>query len=85
MITVFNRKEVYNGFSMQEYAAVRDSLGSNNIKYTCRCVDTSNPGFLPSSRTGMGRFGENMKYLYQYYIYVHKTDYDEACYLISQK
>ena len=34
MIAIFNREEVYNGFSMQEFKKIRDCLSINRIEYS---------------------------------------------------
>jgi hypothetical protein len=47
MITVFNRREVYNGFSMQEQAKVRDILAQNGIRYYTRVVNQVSPAGKP--------------------------------------
>lgn len=83
MITVFNRREVYNGFSMQEQAKVRDILAQNGIRYYTRVVNPVSPGGFGRTRGEMGYWGNNMDFMYEYYIYVHKKDYDKAKYLIG--
>ena len=81
MITIFNRKEVYHGFSMQECYKVRELLLSNHIKYQVKTVDS----FRSSGRSASRGLGINMDYAYEYYIYVHKKDYDQAGYILSQR
>ena len=81
MITIFNRREIYTGFSMEEFAKMREILSSNQIKYS---VKVFNPNY-GSRESGRGTFGENPNYFYQYYIYVHKKDYEEACYHINKR
>lgn len=84
MITFFNRKEVYNGFSMEQCSNIRDILSANKIKYDYRCVSNSNSPSIASRSALMGSFGENQNLAYMYYVYVHKKDYDQACYLINK-
>ena len=85
MITIFNRKEVYNGFSMEQCSNIRDILSVNKIKYDYNCVSSSNNAWFNSDRASVGSLGENPDYAYMYYVYVHKKDYDQACYLINSQ
>lgn len=78
MITIFNREEVYNGFSMEKFSRIRDILQANHIKYNYKCV-SQNRG-----RETFGTFGRNLNFLYEYYVFVHKDDYEQACYMINQ-
>lgn len=47
MITIFNRKELYSGFSMVECSRIGRILKSNNIPYTIKDCDLNpiRPGF----------------------------------------
>lgn len=74
MIHLFNRKELLTTFSMEQQAKVRDSLAANGIDYRV-CVK-SNTGGMSRSRTVLP--GTNMNTVYQYYIYVKRTDYEKA-------
>ena len=78
MITIFNRREVYVGFSMEKFAQIRDVLSANHLNYTYKVINSS--GY--DSRK-YGGLGQNYQYTYEYYLYVHKDDYEEACYLIN--
>lgn len=84
MITFFNRKEVYNGLSMEQCSNIRDILSANKIKYDYRCVSNSNSPSIVSRSALTGSFGENQNFAYMYYVYVHKKDYDQARYLINR-
>lgn len=85
MITIFNRKEVYAGFSMEECGKIRDVLAANKIKYDFKCTSSNSSGIFSSTRSRMGSFGENIEYSYSYYVYVRKDDYEQACYVINHK
>jgi hypothetical protein len=74
MITFWNQKEVFMGYSMQEFNEVLDILAANHIKYKYKLVDQNN-----FRRGRIGTFGENLDYSKLYYIYVHQRDYDTAC------
>ena len=67
MIFIWNRKEVYNGFSIDYF----------------RTVNRTTSSAFDSTRGRIGSMGENLKYSYEYYIYVNKDNYDEAVFLIN--
>ncbi|MHC1683070.1 MAG: hypothetical protein AB6733_09000 [Clostridiaceae bacterium] len=75
MIMIWNRKELFMGYSLQKFSEIRHTLSVNGIKYTYRLVDIHNG----STRGSFGTFGENLDYSITYYIYVHKRDYGIAC------
>ena len=79
MIMIWNRKEVFVGNSMEKFSKIRDTLASNNIKYIYKVVNRNNSAALGSSRARTGTLGEKSEFAYEYYIYVHKNDYDNAC------
>lgn len=78
MITPWNRREVYMGFSIEKCSQVRGILAAQGIKYTHRLVSHSNNTFFVSQRARTGSYGENRDYSTQYYVYVHKDDYKKA-------
>lgn len=78
MIHLFNRRELLTTANMEYQARVRDALAANGIEYHVRV--RSNMGGMSRSRTVMP--GMRMDMMYQYYIYVKKTDYEKAKYLI---
>lgn len=83
MLTLFNRKELLTTCSMEEQARVRDTLAKHNIDYRVKAVNPSaRATFADSGRGRMGSFGVKADCAYQYYIYVHKHDYDRARSLI---
>ncbi|MBQ3134198.1 MAG: hypothetical protein IJB75_00070 [Oscillospiraceae bacterium] len=79
MLTLFNRKELLTTWSVQEQARVRDLLAQNRIDYRIKAVNpTARATFGDVGRSRTGSFGVNADCTYQYYIYVHKKDYDRA-------
>lgn len=78
MIHLFNRRELLTTTSMEHQARVRDVLSANGVDYLVRVK--SNTGGMSRSRTVMP--GTRMELMYQYYIYVKKDDYENACFLI---
>lgn len=85
MITIFNRKEITLTYSMSEQAKIRDKLSQGNIKYYVKTINRMSPSpFAGGTRSRTGSFGQNMDLNYEYIIYVHKKDYEEAKYVINK-
>ena len=82
MITIFNRKELLVTFDIQRQAKVRDILAANGIKYTVDVTNRQNAAALGSSRSRVGSYGMNSSLAYEYKIYVHKSEYENALRLI---
>lgn len=86
MITFLNRKEVCVTFDMNRQAEVRDILQVNGIDYMVKVLNRKSPSPIGAgSRARTGTFGENLSLEYEYKIYVHKDDYEEALHLIHKK
>lgn len=83
MITIFNRRELINTFSMSKQSEIRTLLANNKIDYIIRTVNRKSPSpFSVGSRARTGTFGENEELMYEYIIYVKKQDYEQACHLL---
>lgn len=78
MIHIFNRRELLLTTSMQQQAKVQDILADHGIE--CFVKAKSTTGGMSRSRTILP--GTRMDAMYQYYIYVKKTDYEKAKQLI---
>ena len=76
MIHLFNRKELLLTSSMERQARVRDMLAANKIPHLVRTSSniSRSRGVIPGMRMDM---------LYQYRIYVKRSDYEKAKYLIG--
>ena len=81
MIFFWNRKEVYFGTSMEKFSEVRSLLSINKIKYSYKVINNSSS--FGSNRGHTGTFGQRIEYSYQYYVYVHKNDYEDALLLMK--
>ena len=79
MITVFNRKELYITFDIEDMMRVRNLLKDNNIDYD---IKISSRDFWSRGRTGS--FGINQKCNYEYKFYVKRPSYEKAVYCINQ-
>lgn len=83
MLTLFNRKELLTTWSMEEQIRVRELLAQNGIDYRVKTVNPSARATAgSSSRSRVGSLGVDTDCAYQYYICVHKKDYDRARSLI---
>ena len=83
MLTLFNRRELLTTFSMEEQTRVRDVLAQNGIDYRVKTVNPAARSTMAASGRGhTGSLGVDADFAYQYYIYVHKNDYDRARSLI---
>ena len=75
MLTIFNRKELITTMDMQRQANIRSILSANGIAYTVRTENLQ-------GSSALGGFGIDPNYSYEYHIYVHKNDYENALRLI---
>ncbi|MGN7300314.1 hypothetical protein [Ferdinandcohnia sp. SAFN-114] len=82
---MFNKEDVYIGYSMEELSKVRDILASNGIKCTYSVINSS--GKMVGRGTTRGNFGSagmNHNYEKQYVVSVKKKDFEEAKYIINK-
>lgn len=82
MLTYFNRKELLITMDMKRQGEVRSILDKNGIQYDVKITNLENPAVMGKSRGRTGSLGLDQKYVYEYKIYVHKKDYEEAEWLI---
>ena len=82
MLTIFNRRELYMTYDMNDRVRVCDILRANGIDYQLKTTNTTSSAM--GGRRGGNTFGVNMDYAYEYKIYVHKNDYDRALHLIQR-
>ena len=87
MITIFNRKEVCITHDMNRQAEVRYILQGAGIDYRIKTVNRKTQVSLFSmagTRAYTGNLGGNQMMDYEYRIFVHKDDYEEAMHLIGK-
>lgn len=80
----FLREEVYMGYSLSEFAKIREELSQNKIKYRYTIKYVSDSGY-GSSRGRYGSFGIKPGYERLYRVTVHKKDYENARYVLHGK
>lgn len=80
MSTFFNRKEVCVTFDMNKQAEIRYLLQGAGIDYRIRTKNRTGTMLLRggTTRTYTGSAGNRQMEDYEYHIYVHKDDYEEA-------
>ena len=83
MITIFNRKELLITLDMKRQGDVRDMLSANGINYKVKVTNRENASVIGGSRFSAERFGVKQALVYEYKIYVHKKDYDNALKLLG--
>lgn len=83
MITLFNRKEVCITYDIKQQAEIRDILQGRGIDYRIKVINRKSASSVwAGTRAYTGTHGENLMMEYEYHIYVHKDDYEEALALI---
>lgn len=82
----FFGREVYTGFSMSDFSAIRDALAAADIayKYKFHALSGGSRGFGGASRSRMGGLFINSQCDTQYRILVKKADYEQAVYVARQ-
>ncbi len=82
---LFNKEDVYIGYSMEELAKVREILSRESIEYRYKIINSSTPGLGRSATRGnLGSRGMKMDYDKQYVVSVKKSDYETAKYLVNK-
>ena len=82
MITFFTRKELLITMDVGRQMDVRNILAANGIKFAVKVTTLQSANAIDSSRGRVGTLGVNLNYSYEYKIYVHKKDYEQALRLI---
>ena len=85
MITIFNRKEVCITYDMNRQAEIRYLLQGAGIDYIIRTKNRTKTMLVRGgTRAYTGTYGNRQMMDYEYHIYVHKDDYEEALHLIHK-
>lgn len=85
MIHLFNRKELLITWNMKELTEIRDILASNHVDYTVKTVSTARTSSFSSGARGRtSTLGLRMDAMYQYHVYVKKSDFEKARLLIGR-
>ena len=85
MITLFNRKTVYIGFDLKRYSDIRTALTDHQIDYVQkvnnRMGQWAGHGTIRGRTGSMGIPSEKM---YEYEVFVHQKDYEQAMKVIQE-
>ena len=85
MITVFNRKEVCITYDMNRQAEIRNILQDAGIDYIIKTKNRTETMLVRGgTRAYIGTYGSRQMMDYEYHVYVHKDDYEEALHLIHK-
>ena len=86
MITIFNRKEICVTYDMNKQAEIRYLLQGSDIDYVIRTQNRTGTMLVRggTTRAYTGTYGNQQMMDYEYHIYVHKDDYEEALHLIHK-
>lgn len=83
MLNIFTRRELLLTLDMSKLNKTKEILDSNKINYYTKTTNLQNSTFIGSSRARTGSIGMNLKFAYEFRIFVHKNDYEKANYLIK--
>ena len=78
---LFNKENVYIGYSIEELSKVRETLENEGIKHSYKTVNRSGRG---TRRGKFGSYGINMDYEKQYTVYVNRRDFEKAKHLVNR-
>lgn len=84
MITFFNRKKVYIGCDFKRFADIRILLADHHIRYDFHVRNRMGQWTGRGTLRGRTASPGHTETMYEYEVFVHKNDYDEAMYLIGQ-
>ncbi|SHJ65331.1 hypothetical protein [Parasporobacterium paucivorans] len=81
---LFNKEEVYLGYSLDDFNKVREIFETECIEYTYKIINHSTElAGHGTIRSGVGSRSINAKYENLYSICVKKKDFENAKYLIK--
>lgn len=74
---LFSKREIYTGYSFEQFSNIRNLLNDHNIKHKWKIVDSYSSWLgLRTDRSHFGSIGTD--HSKQYMIYVHKDDFPVA-------
>ena len=80
----FSKRELYTGYSFEQFSNIRNNLNDHNIKHKWKIVDSLGSWLGPGTeRSHFGSIGTNNSK--QYIIYVHKDDFPLAQSVIRRR
>ena len=83
MIHIFNRKELLMTYDLRQVNDIREILRANRIDYLVKTSYPRQASAMGARRAGTASFGP-ARQQERYTVYVHKTDWDRAMYLLRE-
>ncbi|MBT2159559.1 hypothetical protein KK449_18915 [Clostridioides difficile] len=81
---ILNRTELFRGYSLNRFNEICNILSVNKIKYKYKVkIMLTLKTFF--NEITLGNLGQKEDFSYEYLIYVHKGDYEQAEALINSK
>ena len=75
---LWNRREVYRTASMQALACARDALDAAGVRHEVKTAGRGVSGASGDGRMRASPPGRDPQAGYQYFVYVHKRDFERA-------
>ncbi|KPI55861.1 hypothetical protein KW94_02465 [Clostridioides difficile] len=82
---ILNRIELFRGYSLDRFNEICSILSVNKIKYKYKVRNNTYSKGSFSNKMILGNLGQKEDFSYEYSIYVHKDDYEQADALINSK
>ena len=83
---IFNKSEVYFGFSIKDQAEIKDILSCEHIPYQTKVEDLAAKWMTHGTTRGnFSNFLANSGIEKQYHVYVKRSDFDKAKQLIDSR
>jgi len=83
MIHFFNRKELLMTYDLRRVNDIREILRANRIDYHVKASYSRSPFSSPAGRTRSPYYG-SVRQQERYTVYVHKSDWDRAIFLLRE-
>ncbi len=82
---LFNKEDVYIGYSLEELTKIREILDKESIRYNYKVLNHSGQWLAGGTTRGkFGSYGMDMNYEKQYVVSVNKIDSELAKYLVNR-
>ena len=83
-INMFNHREVLITSDLKRFNEARCALDNAGINYSIKTRNLFSPSYLPDNSRTRGIPGTKNEHAYEYKIFVHKNDYEQAVYVIRE-
>ncbi|HGM3507514.1 TPA: hypothetical protein ACKOR7_002092 [Clostridioides difficile] len=82
---ILNKTELFRGYSLDKFNKICSILSVNKIKYKYKVKNNIYSKKPFTNEIILGNLGQKEDFSYEYSIYVHKNDYEQAEALINSK